>query len=69
MGANFGVDIISRHRALLVCVMAALGIVFNYGTIVTTVADAAVFFVLSVVIGYFLFTLFSLLSHRFWWDQ
>lgn len=69
METNSAVDIVSKHRALLVGVMAVLGLVFNYGTTVTTVADAALFVAVSVVIGYLLFTLFSLLSHRFWWNQ
>ncbi|WP_222918429.1 hypothetical protein [Natrinema sp. SYSU A 869] len=69
METNSSIDIVNKHRALLAGFIAVLGIGVNYGTNVTTAADAALFFVVSVVIGYLVFTLFSLLSHRFWWDH
>ncbi|WP_226042237.1 hypothetical protein [Natrinema sp. DC36] len=68
MEGQWTVAIVSRHRAFLVLTLAVLGLVFNYGTTVTTAADAAVFGGIYVVGGYLVFTVFSLLSNRFWWD-
>ncbi|WP_255291480.1 hypothetical protein [Natrinema sp. CBA1119] len=49
-------------------IITVLGLVFNYGTTVTTAADAAVFDGVSVGSGYLVFTVRSLLSNRFWWE-
>ncbi|ELZ10186.1 hypothetical protein C478_14867 [Natrinema thermotolerans DSM 11552] len=63
------VDLVSEYRALSVAVLAVLGLVFNLGTTVTTAGDVVVFLTVSAVVGYPLFTVFSLLSSRFWQDE
>ncbi|QLK26662.1 hypothetical protein HYG81_03325 [Natrinema zhouii] len=69
MERQWTVEIVSRRRAFLVLTITALGLVFNYGTTVTTAADAVVFGGVYVVGGYLVFTVLSLLSNRFWWKQ
>jgi len=68
MERQWTVEIVSRHRALLVLTLAVFGLVFNSGTTVTTAADAAVFVGIYVVGGYLVFTVLSLFSNRFWWE-
>lgn len=69
MERQWTVEIVSRRRAFLDLTVAVLGLVFNYGTTVTTAADAVVFGGVYVGVGYLVFTVFSLLSNRFWWKQ
>ncbi|MFC6769832.1 hypothetical protein [Natrinema soli] len=69
MQGQWTVEIVSRRRAFLVLTVAVLGLVFNYGTTVTTAADAMVFVGVYVIGGYLSFTVLTLLSNRFWWKR
>ncbi|OAQ54355.1 hypothetical protein HTG_02085 [Natrinema mahii] len=69
MALDTHVDLVSERRARSVAVLAVLGLVFNLGTTVTTAGDAVLFLTVSVVVGYPLFTVFSLLSSRFWQER
>ncbi|ELY80613.1 hypothetical protein [Natrinema pallidum] len=65
MKPNSDVDIVSAHRGLLVGFLTGLGLVFNYGTPITTAADGALFVAVAVALGYPVLTLCRLCTGWF----
>ena len=66
MGGNTAVDLVDYRRGGLALGLALLTLLFNYGDAVVTPSDAVIWVIISVVVGYPVLTVLSIVSARIW---
>jgi hypothetical protein len=66
MPSTHSTPFVSRARLLGAFLIAVLTAAFNYGSQVQTLADAATWLAVGIVVGYPTLTVMSLLEDRIW---
>ncbi|WP_254764334.1 hypothetical protein [Natrinema marinum] len=66
MGSETAVDLVDYRRGGIALGLAFLTLLFNYGDAVVTPLDAVLWVSTSVVVGYPVLTVFSVVGARIW---